>query len=116
MESSCPSGRSDSHIRWTNLRGSRQELSARADRLSPKIAAIQGRLWDKQSEDRDADKRELAELVEQYQVLENTPTWPIDQSIRRRFTLSNLALLLPFVGYLVGHPTFFQELSGVFKG
>jgi hypothetical protein len=98
------------------MRKQKVEFLGRADRLSPKMATIQTRLQEKPSEDRDADKRQLTELVEQYKILENTPTWPIDQSIRRRFTLRNLGLLLPFVGYLVGHSTFWQQLSDVFKG
>jgi hypothetical protein len=55
-------------------------------------------------------------LVERYQTLEKTPTWPMDRSIRRRITLQNLGLLLPFAGYLVGHPAFWEQVSDVLKG
>jgi hypothetical protein len=100
----------------TVMRKQKVGFLAKADKLSAKMAAIQTRIQDKSGEDRDIDKRELAELVEQYQILENTPTWPIDRSIRRQFTLRNLGLVLPFIGYLVGHSTFWQQLSDVFKG
>jgi hypothetical protein len=75
---------------------------AKADRVSRAIETAQARLEDAQPEERDGVKRQLAELVERYQTLENTPTWPIDQSIRRRITLQNLSLLLPFVVFLAG--------------
>jgi hypothetical protein len=100
----------------TVMRKQKVGFLVRADKLSPEMTVIQTRLQEKTSEDRDTDKQELAELVERYHVLENTPTWPIDQSIRRQFTLRNLGLVLPFVGYLVGNPTFWQQLSDVFKG
>lgn len=77
-----------------------KEFLARADGLSRAIKTTQARLEDTGPEERAAVKRQLAELVERYQTLENTPTWPMDQSIRRRITLQNLALLLPFAGYL----------------
>jgi len=78
----------------------RKAFLARADRLSRAIETTQARLEDTELEERDAVKRQLAELVERYQTLEKTPTWPMDQSIRRRITLQNLGLLLPFVAFL----------------
>jgi hypothetical protein len=68
-------------------------------------------------EGRDAVKRQLTELVERYQTLEKTPTWPVNRAIRRRITLQNLGLLLPFVGYLVkGDQVFWHQLSDLVKG
>jgi hypothetical protein len=55
-------------------------------------------------------------LVERFNELNNAPTWPIDASIRRRFALRNLALLVPFIGYLVGHMQFWQQVADTFKG
>ena len=74
------------------------------------------RLEDAGLEGRDAVKRQLTELVERYQTLEKTPTWPVDRSIRRRFTLQNLGLLLPFAGYLVGPPEFWHQVSDLVSG
>src|SRR5215472_17543132 len=77
-----------------SMREQRKAFLARADRLSRAIETTQARLEDTGLEERDTVKRQLAELVERYQILEKTPTWPIDQSIRRRITLQNLGLLV----------------------
>jgi hypothetical protein len=84
--------------------------------LSRDIETTQARLEDTRLEERDAVKRQLTELVDRYQTLEKTPTWPVDRSIRRRITLQNLGLLLPFAGYLVGHHAFLDKVSGVLTG
>jgi hypothetical protein len=58
------------------------------------------------------DERRKAELdadKQSYKELENAPVWPIDSSIRRRFTLTNLGLLIPVVGYIT-------QLSNIFRG
>jgi len=91
-------------------------LLAEADRLSPLIEAAQAQREAEANEDGDTGQRQLARLVQRYKDLEKTPTWPIDPSIRRRFTLRNLGLLVPFAGYLVGQAPFWQQISDVFKG
>jgi len=54
-------------------------------------------------------------MIGRFEALEATPTWPIDTAIRRRFTLRNLGLLLPFVGYAVGDPSsFWERLTNLF--
>jgi hypothetical protein len=55
-------------------------------------------------------------LIERFNELNDAPEWPIDASIRRRFALRNLALLVPFIGYLVGHMQFWQQVADTFKG
>jgi hypothetical protein len=100
-----------------SMREQKKAFLARADRLSRAIETTQARLEDTGLEGRDAVKRQLTELVERYQTLEKTPTWPMDRSIRRRFTLQNLGVLLPFAGYLVGyHSTFLDRLADALKG
>jgi hypothetical protein len=89
---------------------------ADADRLSPAIAAAQAGLDSQADEDSEAARQRLPQLIEHYQELEKVPTWPIDSSIRRRFTWRNLGLLIPFVGYIVGHMPFWQQVSDVLKG
>ncbi len=91
-------------------------ILARADLLSPAIADAQARLSDPDSQDWDSDKRKLDHLLERYEELEQAPTWPIDPSMRRRFTLRNLGFLVPFAGYIVGHTSFWQQVSTAFKG
>lgn len=100
-----------------SMRVQKKAFLARADRLSRAIEPIQARLEDTGLEERDAVKRQVAELVERYQTLEKTPTWPMDRSIRRWITLQNLGILLPFAGYLVGyHSRFLDRLADVLKG
>ena len=98
------------------------DFLARADELSPGIAATQARLdapagLDGQAtEETDAARKRLTQLAERYQELEKAPTWPFDSSILRRFTLRNIGLLIPFIGFIVGHMSFWQQISDVLKG
>jgi hypothetical protein len=89
---------------------------ARADGLSPAIAAAQDSLDSSDSEESAATRQLLTQLTERYQELQKAPTWPIDSSIRRRFTWRNLGLLIPFLGYIIGHLPFWQTVSDVLKG
>jgi hypothetical protein len=89
---------------------------ARADRLSPAIAAAQARLDSHDNGDPDAARQLLTQLTERYQELQNAPSWPVDSSIRRRFTWRNLGLLIPFIGFIIGHLPFWQQVSDVLRG
>jgi hypothetical protein len=89
---------------------------ARADRLSPAIAAAQARLDSQDNGDPNAARQLLTQLTERYQELQNAPSWPIDSSIRRRFTWRNLGLLIPFIGFIIGHLPFWQQVSDVLRG
>lgn len=91
-------------------------LWRKADRLSRAIATQQARVDAESSTTGQDGAPDLANLVDRYRMLENAPTWPINRTIRRRFTLRNLALVLPLVGYLVGNDEFLQQLSEVLKG
>jgi hypothetical protein len=84
--------------------------------LSLAIAAAQTSVDEPAGEEEGAVKPNLAGLLERYQELENVPTWPVDSSIRRQFTLRNLGLLVPFLGFIVGHMSFWQHISDVLKG
>jgi hypothetical protein len=89
---------------------------AEADRLSPAIAAARTSLDGQAGAEPEAARQRMAELVERYQELESVPTWPVDSSIRRRFTWRNAGLLVPFAGYIVGHMPFWQQVSDVLRG
>jgi hypothetical protein len=89
---------------------------AKADSLSPAIAAAQASLDSNASGEPEAARQRLTQLTERYQELQKAPTWPIDSSIRRRFTWRNLGLLIPFIGYIIGHMSFWQQVSDVLKG
>jgi hypothetical protein len=75
---------------------------AEADELSKKIIELENRIL------RSADARETNDLQKQldfqrekYWEIENMPTWPIDATTRRRFTVNNLFLFLPFLSDVV---------------
>jgi hypothetical protein len=94
-----------------------EEFLPEVDRLSLAIASTTADIDDQVSADQEAARQQyLARLAEQYPQLENVPTWPVDSSIRRRFTLRNLGLLIPFLGYIVGHMPFWQQVSDALKG
>ncbi len=82
------------------------QLWRESDRLSRQIEDVRGRLKEANVSDRGDQEGQLAAMIGRFEALEATPTWPIDATIRRRFTLQNLALLLPFVGFVVGDRSF----------
>ena len=51
------------------------------------------------------------DLSQRFRELEDAPTWPVDRRIRRRFTLRNLALLLPLVGTVLGQKELSAQIS-----
>jgi hypothetical protein len=93
------------------------ELWRECDRLSRQIEEIRGRLREANVSDRQDQESQLAAMIGRFEALEAIPTWPMDTTIRRRFTLGNLGLLLPFVGYAVGSTSsIWDRLSGLFTG
>lgn len=90
-------------------------LLAEADGLSSGIeeAHVRAGRGDGETE---AARQRLDELVERYRQIEATPIWPIDPSIRRRFTVRNLVLLLPFAGYVLGESPVWQEVTDLVRG
>lgn len=87
-----------------------------ADRLSTVIEAARVTLTEEDTKDHDAITRRITQLVERCESLEKTPTWPIDASIRRRFTWRNLGLLVPFLGYVVGPTPLWKQISDLIAG
>lgn len=93
------------------MRAQKRQFTAQADRLSSDIAELRARLREtKVPADRQSLKDEISDLSEDYQLILHSPTWPVDPSIRRRFGVSNLILMLPLVGEAIGG-TFWQELA-----
>jgi hypothetical protein len=75
---------------------------AEADALSKSITELESRIL------RAADAGETNDLQKQldfqrekYWEIEHMPTWPVDAVTRRRFTVNNLLLFLPFLSDLV---------------
>jgi hypothetical protein len=94
------------------MREQKAELVSHTDQLSHTISSLQTRLREAGSADeRQGMKDQIADLTEEYWRVQRTPTWPIDPSVRRRFSLNNLALFLPFLGYAVGGTAVWQQLS-----
>jgi len=92
-------------------------LQVQADELSSRIESLQQRLRTPGGAARRQQiKDSIADLTGEYQRIEQVPTWPVSSSVRRRFSLSNLALLLPFVSYVVGGTTLWQVLSRAIHG
>jgi hypothetical protein len=88
-----------------------------ADRLMPRIAAIQQSLisaTDRQSRDDLAQEQTL--LLDWYARLRKLPTWPVDLSLRRWFTLGNIALFVPFLTYVFGNSQLWQQVANVLGG
>ena len=61
----------------------------------------------------------VAALTQAYWDIERMPTWPVDVKTWRRFTLNNLALVLPLLSRAVGADSLlgrvFELLSGMLK-
>lgn len=68
-------------------------LMPRADELSAELSLLQ-RDRTKQRSMR-ADTPEPAQLVEQIELIESLPTWPLAPDVRNRFAWGNLAFLAP---------------------
>ncbi|MFI0449324.1 hypothetical protein [Actinomadura sp. 6N118] len=85
-------------------------LWAESDRLSRRIEQARRELGEDGVLAREDAERQLNALVQRMDALERAPIWPIDASIRRRFTLRNLGLLLPLVSYLLKNQSFWEKL------
>lgn len=88
-----------------------------ADKLMPRIATIQKSLieaTDQQSREDLNQQQNL--LLDWYGRLRRLPTWPIDLSLRRWFTLSNAALFVPFLSYVFGNSQLWQQVANVLGG
>ncbi|MDN3243077.1 hypothetical protein [Glycomyces tritici] len=90
-------------------------LLAEADGLTPGIEASHRHAAEGGAGDVDAAKQRLETLVERYRQFEATPVWPIDPAIRRRFTVRNLVLLLPFAGYVLGESPVWQDVTDLVR-
>lgn len=77
-------------------------FQAHADRLSLEIDQLQQLLCERPSaSERQQIKDSIADLADTCMRIDKVPTWPIDPSIRRRFGLSHIALLLPLITFVL---------------
>jgi len=81
----------------------RQKLKslAEADELSKKIAELENRLLSADARETSDLQKQLDFQREKYWEIEHMPIWPVDAATRRRFTINNLFLFLPFLSDLV---------------
>ena len=95
----------------------KQLLLQAADRLSHRITVVQEQLVASQSpEEREELKDYLTDLTQRYWHIENLPTWPVNTKIISRFTLNNVALVLPLLGNVVGSGSLWEGLGIVLEG
>ncbi|MDQ1470751.1 MAG: hypothetical protein QOJ99_2231 [Bryobacterales bacterium] len=81
----------------------KERLLEEADELSQKIALISSQLATaRTSEERNLLKEELAFKTRQFWDIERMPTWPVDISLVRKFTVANVSLLVPLLGEVLG--------------
>jgi hypothetical protein len=86
-----------------------------ADRTAFEIAEIQAKLVHDPGSQDSGFKERIAAGSERYRAIEEMPTWPVDPATRRRFRLSNIALILPFVGQALGQTHPWQEISHILE-
>jgi hypothetical protein len=89
----------------------KEEFLDEADHISDQAAQIQNELLDSGSESDIAQLEDkLGRLTKRYQAIVQMPTWPVDTTIRRRFAVNNLLLLVPVVAQVLGAPGSVQNL------
>lgn len=85
---------------------------AKADALGREIVMLRAKLTSAtDAEAQSALNDQIDVLSKQYVELEHVPTWPVDQSTRRRFTVSNLLMFLPVVVQMIGATAPWQRLA-----
>jgi hypothetical protein len=78
-------------------------LLREADELSQKIALISNQLSDaRTSEERNLLNEEISSKTRQFWQIERMPTWPVDVSLVRNFTVANVPLFIPLVAEMLG--------------
>jgi len=81
----------------------KERLLQQADEMSQKIALISDQLSDaRTSEERDHLKEELSFRTRQFWDIERMPTWPVDVSLIRKFTVANIPLAMPLLSEVLG--------------
>jgi hypothetical protein len=81
----------------------KERLLKEADELSQKIALISNELSGaRTSEERNLLNEELSFKTRQFWDIERMPTWPVDVSLVRKFTIANVPLLVPLLAEILG--------------
>jgi hypothetical protein len=81
----------------------KERLLKDADELSQEIALISNQLpIARTSEERNLLNEELSFKTRQFWDIERMPTWPVDVSLVRKFTLANVSLAVPLIAEVLG--------------
>ncbi len=100
-----------------DMEAEKLRLIKKADEYSYIISELRSQLLEVTSKTQEEQlQQSLSKLSQRYWDIEQMPTWPIDASIRRRFTLNNLALFLPLIGQLVGNSQIWNSLEKIIDG
>jgi len=86
---------------------------SQADRkTSPRLASIEEELaFTADKSQRAVLKEEASLLRDYYKTISETPTWPVDSSIRRRFRINNVVLFLPVIGSFIGNSEVWENIA-----
>jgi hypothetical protein len=84
------------------LRREKRKLLLEADRYGEQLHELEMELPAMADEARRQATVQITGPRERILRIEHLPTWPIDATIRRRFTIGNGLLLLPIVGNMLG--------------
>ena len=88
---------------WTfhrAMQSKKKQLFARSDRVGHEIIVLKTSLTqdlENPKEQRDHKIKQIELLTERYAALEKLPTWPIDPTLSRKFTVANLVLFIPYL-------------------
>jgi len=106
----------------TAMRDLKAQLTKEADRWMEEIGRLQGQVVQAPpNADTKAQQERLALLIERCRAIDDLPTWPVDADIRRKFTVGNLGLFLPLLGYVIRVQTpdgqsVWSVLQGILEG
>ena len=81
------------------MKREKRKFLVEVDERSEKLQRLEDELPDITDDNlRKSVADQIARLQDRYRKVEAMPTWPIDKSIRLRFTIRNALLLLPVIG------------------
>lgn len=84
------------------MKREKRRFLVEVDERSEKLQRLEDELPDIPEDTRRGSVADqVARLQDRYRKVEAMPTWPIDKSIRLRFTIRNVLLLLPVIGSAV---------------
>jgi hypothetical protein len=93
----------------------KRALLDEADHRAREIAELEQVAASGTVEGADGVRDRVKWAADRFQAIESLPTWPVDARTRRRFSLNNAGLALPFVGHLVGQTEIWNALGNAMR-